>query len=255
MDRPEWSAVNPANGEVYFTLTNNSARTAATADAANPRAYTDAKGTSTSSGNVNGHIVRIREGAGATGATAFTWDVYLFGAEAGADPGRVNLSSLTADQDFSSPDGIVFSRATGICWIQTDDGAYTDTSNCMMLAAVPGSVGDGASRTLLHALPDGTTREVTTRVGATPTPATLKRFLVGPGDCEITGCAETPDGRAMFINIQHPGESISAATVGDPSKYLSHWPGNAGYGAGGATSRPRSATIVITKDDGGRIGG
>ena len=26
MDRPEWGAVNPLNGEVYFTLTNNSDR-------------------------------------------------------------------------------------------------------------------------------------------------------------------------------------------------------------------------------------
>ena len=27
MDRPEWCGVNPANGEIYFTLTNNSNRT------------------------------------------------------------------------------------------------------------------------------------------------------------------------------------------------------------------------------------
>ena len=82
----------------------------------------------------------------------------------------------------------------------------------------------------------------------------MKRFLVGPSDCEITGCAETPDGKALFVNIQHPGETISAANVANPAAYLSHWPGNAGYGAGGATARPRSATIVITKNDGGLIG-
>jgi secreted PhoX family phosphatase len=77
---------------------------------------------------------------------------------------------------------------------------------------------------------------------------------VGPVDCEITGICETPDGRAIFVNVQHPGESISRANVTDPSKYLSHWPGNAGYGAGGANARPRSATIVITRNDGGLIG-
>ena len=44
------------------------------------------------------------------------------------------------------------------------------------------------------------------------------------------------------------------ADIGDASKYTSHWPGNAGYGAGGANARPRSATIVITKTDGGVIG-
>mgnify|MGYP003460278011 CR=1 FL=1 len=47
----------------------------------------------------------------------------------------------------------------------------------------------------------------------------------------------------------------TAANVAKPEKYTSHWPGNAGYGPGGALARPRSATIVITKDDGGRIGG
>ncbi len=83
---------------------------------------------------------------------------------------------------------------------------------------------------------------------------TLRRFLVGPVDCEITGITEAPDGKAIFVNIQHPGEAISKANVADPAKYLSHWPGNAGYGSGGATARPRSATVVITRNDGGLIG-
>ena len=34
-----------------------------------------------------------------------------------------------------------------VYWIQTDDGAYTDVTNCMMLAALPGQVGDGAKAT------------------------------------------------------------------------------------------------------------
>lgn len=69
--------------------------------------------------------------------------------------------------------------------------------------------------------------------------------------CEITGLCETPDGKAMFVNIQHPGETTAQANVGDPAKYTSQWPANVGYRAG---KRPRSATIVITKNDGGRIG-
>lgn len=256
MDRPEWCATHPTSGEIYFTLTNNSnRRVAPTAgsttqlapDSANPRAYSDVKGTSTQQGNVNGHILRVKEGSGGGAAAAFTWDVYLFGAQSDADTGLVNLSSLTADQDFSSPDGLVFSKSTGICWIQTDDGAYTDASNCMMLAGIPGSVGDGAKKTLAHS----STLSVDTFLGKAPTADTLKRFLVGPKDCEITGLVETPDGKTLFINIQHPGEGTKMADIADPSKYTSKWPSSAGYGAG---SRPRSATIVITKNDGGRIG-
>lgn len=258
MDRPEWCSVNPANGEVYFALTNNSNRRVEPSgssqlapDAANPRVYTDMKGSTAQQGNPNGHIVRMKEGAGGNTATTFTWDVYLFGAEAGADQGTINLSKLTAEQDFSSPDGLVFSPNTGICWIQTDDGAYTDVTNCMMLAAVPGKVGDGAKATLSFPKAAGGTLEVSTFVGKAPTVDTLKRFLVGPVGCEITGLCETPDGKTMFINIQHPGENTDMANLADPTKYTSQWPSNAGYGAG---KRPRSATIVITKNDGGRIG-
>jgi hypothetical protein len=261
MDRPEWCSVNPVSGEVYYTLTNNSNRkvepsssSQSVPDSANPRVYTDTKiDSSTSSGNPNGHILRLKEDAAGAIAISFTWDIYLFGAEAGADPSKVNLSSLTEDQDFSSPDGIAFTPSTGICWIQTDDGAYTDVTNCMMLAGLPGQVGDGGPVTLNYLKGDSTTLTVVTPVGAAPTANKLKRFLVGPVDCEITGLCETPDGKALFVNIQHPGESTKSAAVNasDTNLYASQWPRNAGYGAG---KRPRSATIVITKNDGGRIG-
>lgn len=258
MDRPEWCSVHPGTGEIYFTLTNNSNRrvepsgsSQAAPDAANPRVYTDMKGTTAQTGNPNGHVIRVKEGAAGSTAMGFTWDVYLFGAESGADGTKVNLSGLTADQDFSSPDGLAFTPSTGICWIQTDDSAYTDVTNCMMLAGVPGQVGDGKKVTLSYPRANGSTLNVDTYVGKTATADTLKRFLVGPVGSEITGIAETPDGKALFINIQHPGEGTAAASVADPAKYTSQWPSNAGYGAG---KRPRSATIVITKNDGGRIG-
>ena len=259
MDRPEWCSVNPANGEIYFTLTNNSNRRVEPAtggsqlapDSANPRVYTDLKNGTELKGNPNGHILRVKEAAAGSTATSFTWDIYAFGAQSDADASKVNLSSLTGDQDFSSPDGLVFSPYTGIMWIQTDDGAYTDVTNCMMLAAQPGTVGDGGKKTLSYTKADSSALVVDTFVGKVPTANTLKRFLVGAKDCEITGLCETPDGKAMFINIQHPGEGTKMADIADPTKYTSQWPSNAGYGAG---KRPRSATIVITKNDGGRIG-
>lgn len=259
MDRPEWCSTNVANGEIYFTLTNNSNRRIDPAnssqvapDSANPRVYSDIKnGSSTQTGNPNGHVLRMKEGSGGNAAVSFTWDVYVFGAESSAAPGTVNLSSLTDDQDFSSPDGLVFSPSTGIMWIQTDDGAYTDVTNCMMLAALPGRVGDGGKKTLSYTKADKTTLSVDTLVGKAPGKDKLKRFLVGPVGSEITGLCETPDGKAIFVNIQHPGETTAQANIADPTKYTSQWPSNAGYGLG---KRPRSATIVITKKDGGKIG-
>ena len=248
MDRPEWGAVNPKNGEVYMTLTNNNStlRTLASTDAPNPRFYNDPTTTGTAQrGNPNGHIIRWAEDGGNAAAASFKWDIFLFGARSTADPANVNVSGLTAANDFSSPDGLWFG-SSGILWIQTDDGAYTDVTNCMLLAAVPGTVGDGAKKTIANV--DGAaTKSVDTFVSAPLGEAKLRRFLVGPKDCEITGIVETPDRKAIFVNIQHPGEGTSAANFA-AGNYISNWPG-------GGASRPRSATIVITRNDGGDVGG
>jgi len=249
MDRPEWGAVDPVTGMVYMTLTNNNAalRPLAATDAANPRHYNDPRTNGNAQrGNPNGHIIRWLEAGNDPAATRFRWDIYLFAARAGSDPATVNLSALTDDNDLSSPDGLWFSAATNICWIQTDDGAYTDVTNCMMLAALPGRVGDGKPVTVTNTDDKGAVREVRTYVGAPPGDK-LRRFLVGPVQCEITGVTESPDGRALFVNIQHPGESTRPADIGNPSAWPSHWPD-------GGMSRPRSATVVITKNDGGVIG-
>ncbi|MFT7401083.1 MAG: secreted PhoX family phosphatase [Hydrogenophaga sp.] len=251
MDRPEWGAVNPKNGEIYFCLTNTnlSSRGVMATDAANPRAFRDSDGNA-GTGNPNGHIIRFKEGAGASTATAFTWDIFLFGAEEDAGAG-INLSGLTAKNDFSSPDGLWFSQATGICWIQTDDGAYGDVTNNMLLAAIPGSVGDGSAIRVNNSL-DGVTKATPTFVGAALGEAKLRRFLVGPNGSEITGLTESPDGKAIFVNIQHPGEDTGARGTASDFNHTSSWPGNRGYGP--ATGRPRSATIVIRRTDGGVIG-
>jgi hypothetical protein len=247
MDRPEWGAVDPFTGAVYMTMTNSNAtsRTLASTNASNPRHYNDARTNGTAQrGNPNGHIIRWLETEPA--ALTFRWDVYLFGARSTANAQNVNLSGLTAENDFSSPDGAWFG-ANGIFWIQTDDGAYTDVSNCMLLAALPGTVGDGAARTVVNTDASGATKSVQTFVGAAPGTAKLKRFLVGPNQCEITGITESPDGKALFVNIQHPGEDMPVADIGDPTRYPSHWPD-------GGLTRPRSATIVIQRDDGGVVG-
>lgn len=241
MDRPEWCTVHPENGEVYVTLTNNSNRGSSyPTDAANPRNYEDTyAGSKTNKGNVNGHIIRFKETDNKTTATTFKWDIYLFGAEAKM-AANINLSGLNDNNDFSSPDGMWFD-ARGVLWIQTDDGAYTDVTNCMMLAALPGTLGDGTTAT--------TSNGQQTIVGAKVTDENLRRFLVGPKECEITGIAMTPDNKAIFINVQHPGEDSSSY-----DKPSSHWPATQ-IDPSNTTARPRSATVVITRKDGGVIAG
>jgi secreted PhoX family phosphatase len=95
---------------------------------------------------------------------------------------------------------------------------------------------------------------------ADPQTKEIKRFLVGPSGCEVTGITWTPDRKTMFINIQHPGEIGSHPNRpknGDGSTYsdnqiardataFSQWPT--------AGARPRSATVVVRRSDGGVVG-
>ncbi|MDM0052607.1 PhoX family phosphatase [Variovorax sp. J22R115] len=289
-DRPEWTAVNPKNGEIYITMTENPDRGSIGTTSSNnvpnpdvdpafPRYWLDNKGISTqnaaasvSRGDVNGQVMRIRESGNDASATTFNWDIFLFGSQAKADAGlddvnyqqNVNLSGLSDFNDFSKPDGCWFSRASGILWIETDDNAYTDVTNCMLLAAIPGEYGDGGKIDVVNqangkpgAAGTGPVT-VSTFAGKKMNDTIFKRFLTAPLGAEVTGLAESPDGKALFINIQHPGENTAAANIATPAKYESHWPGNGAgvtaYGSGGSTARPRSATVMLTKDDGGIIG-
>ena len=82
-----------------------------------------------------------------------------------------------------------------------------------------------------------------------------RRFLTGPNNAEVTGVIMTPDGRTMFVGLQHPGDDATAA---DPEQFSS-WPHNQwAVESDGVTplpaGRPRSGIVVITKDDGGIIG-
>jgi hypothetical protein len=73
-------------------------------------------------------------------------------------------------------------------------------------------------------------------LAADPVTKEIRRFFAGPKECEVTGLTFTPDSKTLFINVQHPGENGN-----------SHWPE-------GGTALPRSATVIITKNDGGVIG-
>ncbi|WP_201604688.1 PhoX family protein [Psychrobacter immobilis] len=218
MDRPEWVSVSPMTGEVYVTLTNNKyrgVREDQPVSASNPRSYQAGE---KAAGNDNGHIIRWAEAGGDHAAMSFEWDIYLFATP--YDLAAENLSQLNDSNDLSSPDGLYFDPR-GVLWIQTDDGAYTDTSSCMLLAALPGKVSDGTAIT--------TSAGQQTRVGMPASNDNIKRFFVGPEGCEVTGITMAPDFKTLFINIQHPGNTWGAI-------------------AGGST--PRSATVMITREDG-----
>ena len=75
----------------------------------------------------------------------------------------------------------------------------------------------------------------------------FKAPQTGPAGCEITGATGTPDGRTVFVDIQHPGESPSERSdPATPTRY-SNWSDK-------GNNRPRSATVVIRRVDGGVIG-
>ena len=81
-----------------------------------------------------------------------------------------------------------------------------------------------------------------------PATGVFRRFLTGPRGCEITAFHTTPDNRTAFVNIQHPGETPGDFSNPDNPRAHSNWPD---YDPSG---RPRSATVVIRRKDGGIIG-
>jgi hypothetical protein len=93
---------------------------------------------------------------------------------------------------------------------------------------------------------------------ADPNTKQIRRFLTAPPNCEVTGVINTPDGRTMFVGIQHPGEDSPAT---NPAQF-SNWP-QSQFSTNSAgdplpntpgVSRPRSSVLVITREDGGIIG-
>ncbi|GAA3974092.1 PhoX family phosphatase [Actinomadura viridis] len=173
--------------------------------------------------NPYGHIIRWREKGGDNTATSFEWDIFVLAGDPAYDP----EAGPAAEDAFGSPDGLWFDR-DGRLWIQTDvsnstqnraDRGHDNIGNNQMLAADP-------------------------RTGE------IRRFLVGPRGCEVTGISTTPDGRTMFVNIQHPGEATTFWGTPTPQnpRAVSNWPDFDPAG------RPRPATLVIRKKDGGVIG-
>jgi len=173
--------------------------------------------------NPYGHIVRFKNPGGDHTSLVFEWDIFLLAGDPAYDP------LVPAGQSiFGSPDGI-WADPQGRIWIQTDISNSSQNS--------PSAKYDNIKNNQM--------------LVADPETGEVRRFLTGPRGCEITGVITTPDQRTMFINVQHPGESTTFwnAQFGAPSTSnptaVSSWP----FG-----TRPRSATVVIRRLDGGVIG-
>jgi secreted PhoX family phosphatase len=224
LHRPEWVAVDERTKDVYLTLTNGSgySKTGQDPNTANPVVNSERDP------NPYGHILRWREHRGDNTALSFTWDIFTLAGDPEYDQ---KVRGLDGDSIFGSPDGIWVDDNSRV-WIQTDisnssqnleSRGYDNIGNNAMLVAHP------------------VTRKI-------------RRFLVGPRGCEITGVVTTPDQRTMFVNVQHPGESTTFwnTQFGEPTpenpRTVSNWPEFDPEG------RPRPATMAIRRKDGGVIG-
>ncbi|MGZ8919651.1 MAG: PhoX family protein [Limisphaerales bacterium] len=184
MDRPEDIEANPVTGKVYSLMTNNTSRTLAQVDAANPRAN-----------NIWGHVIEQTEAGGDHAALTFTWEIFIKCGDpsvpahdtyfAGYDPSQVS--------PISAPDNLVFDGA-GNCWIATDG--------------------------LQNGLPAGNDGMFAVPVEG-PERGYLRQFMSCPLEAEVCGPEFNPNFTTLFVAIQHPGEGSRST---NPADLLSTWP-------------------------------
>jgi hypothetical protein len=207
MDRPEDVEPHPVSGNIYVVMTYNERRTAAQVNAANPRAA-----------NKYGHIIEIVPprvgGKPDHTATDCDWGFFILaGNPADAAHGARYASPVTRNGWLVAPDNVAFDPK-GRIWISTDGQDDWAGFNDSLYGAATSGPARGATRA----------------------------FFTGPAGCEICGPCFTPDGRTLFLAIQHPGDG---STFDKPS---TRWPD---FDPG---LPPRSSVVAITKADGGEIG-
>lgn len=159
--------------------------------------------------------------------TPNAWGHIVRWAEAGNDHAATAFRwdlFVVAGQGRGSGDGSTIADEDAF---GSPDGLFVDSDGRVWIQT-DGTQPAGANDQMLAANP-----YVTDAAGV----PVIRRFLTGVLGCEVTGVITTPDQRTMFVNIQHPGD-------GRPST----WPQSDGL------STPRSATVIVTKDDGGVIG-
>ena len=206
MDRPEWVAADPTGTSVYCALTNNKNRGLKPNKGGDD---TPIEGPNPRANNLYGQIVKWMPDQGDHTASGFEWNLFAMAGnpDVHADQ-RAGSSNITADNMFNAPDGLHFDHL-GRLWIQTD-GKTTNTGDF---------AGMGNNQMLV----------------GNPETGEIRRFLVGPKECEVTGLTWAPDKTTLFVGIQHPGGR------GDSTFPL------------GNGHPPRSCVIAIRREDGGKI--
>lgn len=209
MDRPEDVEAHPVTGRVYVVLTYNDRRKSDQVNVANPRGP-----------NRYGHIIEIVpalvNGVPDHAATECGWEFFLLaGNPATPEHGARYQGPVSANGWLAAPDNVAFDPK-GRIWISTD--GQTDSA--------------GFADSVYAAETSGPRRGIT------------RNFFSAPRGAEICGPEFTPDGRTLFLAIQHPGDE-KGSTFDKPS---TRWPDF----KGGVPPRP--SVVAITKADGGEIG-
>lgn len=211
MDRPEDVEVNPKTNKVYVVMTKNPDRPEGKINIANRRAP-----------NRYGHILELTppsvSGKADHGADVYHWDVFLLGGDPSKQEDMAKYLSPVSNQGWlTNPDNIAFD-ARGRIWIATDGQHDAIGKNEGLYAADTEGEGRGSTRL----------------------------FFTSPIGAEITGPYFTPDGKTLFLSIQHPGEDPDESNYDRPS---TRWPDFS------SDMPPRPSVIAITKEDGEIIGG
>lgn len=214
MDRPEDVDINPITGIVFATLTNNVNRKQNEIDPANPRAN-----------NIYGHIIAMIPPGGRGRdadhtADIFRWEIpILAGDPSKADTGARYGGPVSAHGWFHCPDNLAFDPK-GRMWISTDSAAQ--------------SVRSGVADGIWACDTEG------------PAAFVPRHFYRTPMGAEMCGPEFTPDGKTLFVAVQHPAsDGYPNSTYDNPA---TRWPDFK------PDLPPRASVVAITKDDGGDIG-